>query len=144
LTLAGFIFTLKVFLNFNKGIIVSSEGDFISFPASDVENSLYDIITFKKFRDLARRMRVKISDIDKVWLDRQRRTVKYTDYSGKKPKVKTKRVTVYTVNIAGPFGSQNIEFNSRQKRDEFRSAISICAKELGLNLKVGSNIDMQG
>jgi Holliday junction resolvase len=144
LVVIGGIFAIRVFNSYNKGIVVSSKYDTIAFPASDVENTIMDIITGKRVRDLANRIEFKISDIDKVWIDRHKKTITYTDRSGKKPKVKTKTVTVYTVNIAGPFGSQNIEFTSRQKRDEFRSAISICAKDLGLSLRVGSNVDMQG
>lgn len=140
----GLIFTIRVWNSYNQGIIVSSKYDKINIPASDVENTFLDIISLKRLRDLANRIEFSISEIDKVWVDRQKRTVTYTDRSGKKPKTKTKTIVVYTVNIAGPFGSQNIEYTSRQKRDEFRSAISMCAKDLGLSLRVGSNVDMQG
>ena len=140
----GLIFIIRVWNSYNQGIIVSSRYDKINIPASDIENTFLDIVTLKRFRDLANRVEFSISEIDKVWVDRQRRTVTYTDRSGKKPKTKTKTIVVYTVNIAGPFGSQNIEYTSRQKRDEFRSAISMCAKDLGLSLRVGSNVDMQG
>jgi hypothetical protein len=137
------VFAIKVFINYNKGIVVSSEENMISLPATDVENSIIDIITLRKFRNYAKRIEIPISEIDKAWLDRKRKTVSYIDNSGKKSKVKKKTITIYTINIAGAFGSQNIEFSSRQKRDEFRSALSICAKDLGLKIKVGSNIDMQ-
>ena len=141
--IVGLWFLMRVWNSYNHGILVSSKYDKVNFPASDVENTLMDIITLKRLRNLANRLEYDISELDKVWLDRQRKRVTYTDMSGKKPKSKTKTVVVYTVNIAGAFGSKNIVFNSRQKRDEFRSAISICAKDLGLKLRIGSNIDMQ-
>ena len=88
----GFIFAIRVWSSYNQGIIVSSKYDKINFPASDVENRLIDIITLKKFRDLANRIEFNISEIDKVWVDRQRKRVTYTDRSGKKPKEKTKTI----------------------------------------------------
>lgn len=133
-------YTWKVWDSYNQGILVSSKHNQINFPASDVENTLMDIITLKRMRDYANRLVYSLSDIDKVWVDRQRRKVTHT-VNGKK---KTKTVIVYTVNLAGSFGSKNIEFTSRQKRDETRSAISICAKDLGLKISVGANVDMQG
>ena len=36
----------------------------------------------------------------------------------------------YTLNITGIFGSANLQFLSRQKRDEVRNAIQQCVKQL--------------
>ena len=43
---------------------------------------------------------------------------------------------IFTINITGIFGSANLQFTDRQKRDEVRNAIQQCVK-----LHTGNNVD---
>jgi hypothetical protein len=97
---------LKVFFVYEKGI--SLEENEFSFPASDVENTIVDILTLKRLRGLFYREVVNAESIKYVTND-----FGWKGFGGNKNRV-------YGLNIVGDFGSRTIRFNSKQKRDEAR------------------------
>ena len=71
----------------------------------------------------------------------KRWSTKSKDSNGKQT---TKRHVKFLLNISGDFGSRQLEFNSKQKRDECRTMLNSARKKL--NLKFDSsdiNLDLQ-
>jgi hypothetical protein len=114
--LVSLIFTIKVYISYNKGYVIDTINKTFTFPASDVENSILDIILFKTFFNLIKRKTIKFEDI----LSMNNETMKRTNNKNKSVK--------WLLNISGHFGSQQLEFDSKQKRDECRSALSFHSK----------------
>ncbi len=81
-----------------------------------------------------RTLSVNAKEIENIYLDTKRwpsSSRKVSGYSQDgKPRYKneTTRHIRYTINIAGTFGSANLQFLDRQKRDEVRNAIEQCVK----------------
>ncbi len=122
------IYFIKVFSVFNKGYVIDLEKKEFRFPATDVENSLLGIITLEKYRDYARIKKIALQDISDIYIDSQRVKV-FSSTSNKTTK------TVYTINIVGFHGSNNLNFSSRQKRDEIRGILVQAAKEVKVNVR---------
>lgn len=101
----------------NRKYVIDVETGFVTFPRSDIENSILDIIIFKPFWNLMRTRTIHCNEIENIYLDTQRKTHKTS-------KNKTERKIEYNLNIVGTFGSANLLFYSRQKRDEVRNAIN--------------------
>ena len=95
---------------------ISLIGDEFSWPASDVENSFLDLITLKRLRGFFYREKINAIGIEYVTND-----FGYTGEKGAKRRV-------YSLNISGNFGSRNIRFNSKQKRDEARNILKSFSK----------------
>lgn len=134
-------FIYGVWNAYNLGIIVSFEDKTFSFPASDVENNVIDIITFKQFRDLSKREILNLAEIEALANETKRWTTSNTNSKGKKT---TKKHVSFLLNVSGDFGSRQLEFDSKQKRDECRAMLNNAKKKL--NLKHGSsdaNLDLQ-
>jgi hypothetical protein len=134
-------FIYDVWNAYNQGIQVSLENKTFSFPASDVENNVIDIITLKQFRDLSKRETLKLNEVEALANEIKRWSTSSTDSKGKKT---TKKHVKFLLNISGDFGSRQLEFNSKQKRDECRAMLNRARKKL--NLKFGSsdsNLDLQ-
>ncbi len=126
----------------NRTYIVDLETGLITFPRSDIENSIMAIILLYPYWNLMRTMTINASEIENLYLDTKRWSTKHkvsngTTAGGKtKYKTETKNHVRYTINIAGTFGSANLQFLDRQKRDEVRNAIQQCVKQHS-----GKNID---
>lgn len=134
-------FIYNVWNAYNMGILVNLEDRTFSFPASDVENKVIDIITLKRFRDLAKRETLKLIEVEALTNEIKRWSTKSKDSNGKQT---TKRHVKFLLNISGDFGSRQLEFNSKQKRDECRTMLNNARKKL--NLKFDSsdiNLDLQ-
>ena len=134
-------FIYNVWNAYNMGILVNLEDRTFSFPASDVENKVIDIITLKRFRDLAKRETLKLIEVEALTNEIKRWSTKSKDSNGKQT---TKRHVKFLLNISGDFGSRQLEFNSKQKRDECRTMLNSARKKL--NLKFDSsdiNLDLQ-
>jgi hypothetical protein len=134
-------FIYGVWNAYNLGIIVDLENKTFSFPASDVENNVIDIITFKQFRDLSKREMLNLAEIEALANEIKRWTTASTDSKGKKT---TKKHVKFLLNVSGDFGSRQLEFDSKQKRDECRAMLNSAKKKL--NLKYGSsdlNLDLE-
>jgi len=93
----------------------------VTFPRSDIENSILDIVLLKPYWNLMWKMTVNSIEIENLYLDTRRWS---TSTGGRK-----KKHVLYCLNVVGVFGSASFEFVSRQKRDEVRNAISQAAKK---------------
>ncbi len=121
---AKFIF--KVWLTYHEGIVIDADDAELSFPATDVENSVLDIITLKRFFDNARRETVRLASVESVMNETRA------------------RLGHYAVNVSGSFGSRQFTFDSKQKRDEFRAALNWGAGETGVRTWQDRNSDVGG
>lgn len=129
-------FIQSIFIYFaNRRYIIDLESGLITFPRTDMENSILEIILFYPYWNLMRTKTIHASEIENLYLDTQRSTTSSTVSNGRTAKGKEKFKSVtnkhvkYTINIVGTFGSANLEFLSRQKRDEVRNAIQQCVKQ---------------
>lgn len=122
------IYFIRVFIVFNKGYVIDLEKQEFRFPATDIENSFLEVITFKKYRDYARVKKLALTDISDIFIDTQRKKVFSSTTN------KTTR-TIYTLNIVGFHGSNNLNFSSRQKRDEVRGILVQAAKEAKVKIQ---------
>lgn len=121
---AKFIF--NVWLTYHEGIVINAEKAELSFPATDVENSVLDILTLKRFFDNARRETVRLASVETV-MDETRALRGH-----------------YAVNVSGSFGSRQFSFDSKQKRDEFRAGLDWGANETGVRARQDRNSDVGG
>lgn len=92
---------LVVFINYSRGVVIAP--DSLSFPASDVENSLLALLLGKSLWGHLFRERLPLADVEHL----------ANDGHGKR----------WRLNVSGVFGSRQIEFSSKQKRDECRAAL---------------------
>jgi len=85
---------------------------------------------------------VGLSDIENIYIDTKRWTKKRMVYNGRSPsgrakyRNQAKSHVRYRINITGSFGSANLSFLSRQKRDEVRNMLQSTVKDV-----TGRNID---
>lgn len=108
----------SIFIYFaNSRYKVDIENDTFKLPATDIENSILQIIILAPLWNLYRTKTIAISSIENMYLD----TLKE---NSKKNRGKPR----FRLNITGEFGSAQLEFLSRQKRDEVRSALSVAVK----------------
>ncbi len=119
----------------NRIYIVDLETGLITFPRSDIENSILEIVLLIPYWNLMRTKTIHASEIENLYLDIKRWSSKHkvsngTTAAGKtKYRTETKKHVKYTINVAGTFGSANLQFLKRQKRDEVRNAIQQCVKQ---------------
>lgn len=125
---AVLMYLIQVFIVFNKGYVIDLKKEEFRFPATDVENSLIDILTFKKYFDYARIKKIALKDISDIYMDRQTEKI-YSITTNKTTK------TIFTINIVGFHGSNNLNFSSRQKRDEVRGLLVQAAKKVKVGIK---------
>lgn len=116
-------FVLKVWSNYHDGIVVDAHSATIHFPATDVENRLVDILTFKRFLAHGRREFIRLASIESIMNETRARR----DH--------------YAVNISGYFGSRQFVFYSKQKRDEFRAALNWGMRQVGVSARQDGNSD---
>lgn len=115
-----FVYFFQFILVYRANSVYIIDEENFTFPRSDIENSLLSIITFAPFWGLFFRKTIQTSDIENTYIDTQR---------DKKPHFfSKKKQTYYNLNVLGSFGSANLAFKSRQKRDEVRNAIAQCVK----------------
>jgi hypothetical protein len=124
--LLGFI--IKVFLVYNHGYVIDLEKETFSFPANDVENSIWDIITFKRIRDYAKTKEISLASISDIYID-SHMSKDYSVFTN------VRKNPIYHLTISGPYGSDSLMFSSRQKRDELRSRLVNAAKKATLSIR---------
>lgn len=129
------IFIQSIVIYFaNRRYVIDLKTGLVTFPRSDIENSIVAIIFLFPYWNLMRTLSVNAKEIENIYLDTKRWTSSSRKVSGYsqdgKPRYKneTTRHIRYTINIAGTFGSANLQFLDRQKRDEVRNAIEQCVK----------------
>lgn len=136
LTLA---YSVPVWLATSKGYIVDIDKNEFTFPASDVENSILEILTLKKIRNMMHRNTIKITEIRALNNEKGRRRSSFNfDPKRKKPPMKDQ----WLLNVSGEFGSQQFEFDSKQKRDECRSMIFTACMRKGNRLRGASDFNL--
>lgn len=101
----------------------------VSFCAQDMENSVFDYLFFRKFRNSWQRKTVSVSDIYRI--DNE------IFHVGTKHKKK-----YFSINISGKFGSQKIVFSNKQKRDECRALFSVAIKKYAKDARMDSNLSV--
>lgn len=121
-------FTFGVWRSYSEGIVADIENNVFSFPASDVENSIQDILTLRPLFDLAKRNEYPISEINALTNETKRWTTKSKDSKGR---TQSKEHVIWLLNISGEFGSKQLEFTSKQKRDECRAMLNSAGKKVG-------------
>ena len=124
LVFAPFVF--RVWFTYHDGITVDVANDCLSFPASDVESGLLEIITLRRFFNHGKTERLPLSAVEAAM--NETRTSKGW----------------YAINLAGSFGSRQLAFDSKQKRDEFRTAVEWGIRQVGGRLRKDRNIDTGG
>lgn len=128
----------------NRRYVIDLQSKSFSFPRSDMENSIFSILTLQPYWNLMRRKTLPLNEIENIYLDTQRweSTRKMSNGNDAKGRPKTKneskRHVRYCLNISGPFGSANLSFLSRQKRDEVRNAL-----EQSIKQSSGKKVDMK-
>ena len=137
------VFIQSIIIYFaNRRYIIDLDSGLITFPRSDIENSVIAILLLYPYWNLMRTITINAIDIENVYLDTKRWSTKHQVSNGAttdgaiKYKTETKNHILYTINLTGTFGSANLQFLSRQKRDEVRNAIQQSVK-----LHNGRNID---
>jgi hypothetical protein len=105
-------FAFKVWRAQSAGICIDPRSAILSFSADDLENSLHDILTLRRFFDHARRMSVSIADIDRLDNDT------FSEGQG------ALRRKCFALNLTGDFGSCQLMFSHKQKRDECRTLLT--------------------
>ena len=123
-------FLMKVWSVHATGIVIDRENGTLTFPAADVETHLMDILTFKSFFSLARSETIKLASVRDITNDTKRSAG-----------VKRTHQDRYGLNVMGSFGSRQIAFSSKQKRDEFRSALAYYTRRNGNFIGRDNNID---
>jgi len=126
-----FIPIKKVWNAYYAGYEIDLEQGTFSFPASDIENSVMDIVTLKSIRNLMHRDTLNLDEIEALNNETTRWTSKSKDSSGR---MVTKKHVAYLLNISGDFGSRQFNFSNKQKRDECRAMFNRAIKRLGLRL----------
>ena len=122
------LYFISVFWVFNKGYVIDLVKKEFRFPATDVENTLWGILSFKKFRDYAHVKKIPLEEISDIYINTQR-VKHFSSTSNKNTK------TIYTINIVGFHGSNNLNFSSRQKRDEVRGILVQAAKDVKVAIR---------
>lgn len=95
---------------------------YVTFPKSDIENSIFQIIICAPYWNLMRTRTVHISEIENIYLNGTSST---------------------SLDVAGTFGSCRFEFSNKQKRNEVRNALARAAKtfsNINLDNSVNPNI----
>ncbi|WP_161867536.1 hypothetical protein [Pseudomonas yangonensis] len=105
------LFAWRVWKAQSAGIRIDPVSNTLTFSADDLENSLHDILSLRRFFDHARRIRVAINDIERLDNDTQRIR------RGKSNRRQ------YGLNLSGDFGSYQLMFSHKQKRDECRALL---------------------
>lgn len=132
-------YSIPVWLATSQGYIVDIDNNEFTFPASDVENNIIEIITLKKLRNMMRRHSIKITEIRALNNEKGRRQSRVNfDAKRKTPPMKD----LWLLNVSGEFGSQQFEFDSKQKRDECRSMIFTACLRKGNRLRGASDFNL--
>lgn len=105
-------FSLRVWRSQSTGILLDPQQGTISFSADDLENSLHDILSLRRFFDHARRINIALHDIERLDND---------TFSSGQGQFRKRR---FALNLSGDFGSYQLMFSHKQKRDECRTLLT--------------------
>ncbi|HAW93168.1 MULTISPECIES: hypothetical protein [unclassified Arsukibacterium] len=134
--LAAILFAQSILIYIaNSRYVIDPVKQVFIFPRSDMENSVFSIITLQPYWNLMRRKTVPLSDIENIYLDTKRWSTSESVVTGNDAKGRTKfkkvnkKHVLFRLNVTGSFGSANLPFLSRQKRDEVRNALEQSIKK---------------
>lgn len=105
-------FGLTVWRCQSAGILLDPQQGTLSFSADDLENSLHDILSMRRFFDHARRISISLNDIERLDND---------TFSSGQGQFRKRR---FALNLSGDFGSYQLMFSHKQKRDECRALLA--------------------
>lgn len=105
-------FALKVWYAQSPGIQIDPQQATLSFSADDLENSLHDVLSLRRFFDHAQRISIALHDIERLDND---------TFSTGRGQLRRRR---FALNLSGDFGSYQLMFSHKQKRDECRTLIN--------------------
>lgn len=108
-----FLITLRLLWAYGAGIVIDMTKKTVSWPASD-EDGFPDIITGKRLVNHLHRETVGLGDI----MDLRNDIDLTADRRAK-------------LNVSGSFGSRQLEFSSKQKRDECRTRLVEAIRRAG-------------
>jgi hypothetical protein len=111
-------FPIRVFMNIAEGIQYNEETEELEIPGSNTDMSILDIITFKTFRQLLTRESLPLHEIQGL-----NNHVVHSNgewYS----------MTHWILIVSGDFGSRQIRFASKAKRDEARVMLRRLVREV--------------
>jgi len=119
----------------NHRYYIDNDSATFTFPRSDVENNLFSILIALPYWNLMRRKTIKLDEVENIYIDTKRFTTNTLFVPTNKNGTRSKRSGAgkkqhvrYTLNVAGAFGSANLQFLDRQKRDELRNALQHSVK----------------
>lgn len=118
------LITLRLLWAYGTGIVIDLKSKTVSWPASDVEEGFLDILMGKRFVNHLHRETVGLAEI--------------TDLRNDTDVLNDRRSRL---NLTGRFGSRQLEFSSKQKRDECRSQIIQAVREVGVRPTSDFNTD---
>lgn len=93
--------------SYNFGILIDGSRNILDVPASDVPQNFADTVKLRQFFDHGRRETLRLSELERI--DNVR--------------VDDKKEKGIFLTLSGAFGSRLLEFSSKQKRDECRTAL---------------------
>lgn len=131
LAILTLLIPFKVFAALSKGMVLI-ESDAIEVPASNTEMSIMDFITLNALRQFMKREVISLQEIH--GLTNHRKTSSEILDKGKSK-------TTWFLIISGDFGSRQLGFSLKQKRDEARAFIVHSMKKIGANAKEDINMD---
>lgn len=132
---------IKIWNVYNTGYEIDLVNRTFSFPASDIENSIWEIITFKQLRNMMHRETLSLDDLEALNNETKKWTTTSKDKDGFE---KNKDHIAYLLNLSGKFGSRQFQFAAKQKRDECRAAFNAASRQLGLKINSSDmNLDFQ-
>ena len=102
---------IRVFMNIAEGILYNSETEELEIPGSNTDMSIFDIVTFKTVRQFLTRETLPLDEIQGLNNHVVRSSGEW--YSA----------TNWILIVSGDFGSRQIRFASKAKRDETRVMI---------------------
>lgn len=110
-----------VLIYFKNSTYKIDENGFVTFPRSDIENSILQIIIFAKYWNLMRSRTVHISEVGNIYINNEDNNI--------------------NLDVSGTFGSARFEFSTKQKRNEIRNMLS-SAKSNRYNINIDNNANI--
>lgn len=110
-----------VLIYFKNSTYKIDENGFVTFPRSDIENSILQIIIFAKYWNLMRSRTVHISEVGNIYINNESSKI--------------------NLDVSGTFGSARFEFSTKQKRNEVRNMLS-SAKSNRYNINIDNNTNI--
>lgn len=111
-----------VLIYFKNSTYKIDENGFFTFPRSDIENSIFQIVILAKYWNLMRSRTVHISELGNIYINNESSKI--------------------NLDVSGTFGSVRFEFSTKQKRNEVRNMLSTAKYNISnVNIDNNNNIN---